>query len=163
MKTSTSLGGLFKKADTWLLTGLAVMGIVFFFDTFHYRPAAALFPRIVSGVVAILCLYELGGTVWAAVRGKPLAEKRRKEEAPTAIAWYWVALVMALYLALIPLVGFNLATLAFMLAFPPLVGYRRWIVIVPFAVIMTVAVAYAFGSILHVMLPTGLLGSALGW
>ena len=113
--------------------------------------------------VAVLCLYELGGKIWAVVRGKPVAEKIRKADSPAAIGWYWVVLALAAYLALIPLIGFNLATLAFMIAFPPLVGYRRWIVIVPFAIIMTVAVAYSFGTILHVQLPTGLLGQAMGW
>lgn len=162
MKSTTSLGGLFKRVDTWLLAMLAAMGIVFFFDTFHYRAAAALFPRIVSVAVAVLCLYELGGKIWTVLRGKPLAEKKRKDDAPAAIGWYWVALAMGAYLALIPLVGFNLATLAFMIAFPPLIGYRRWIVTLPFAVIMTVAVAYSFGTILHVQLPIGLLGAALG-
>jgi hypothetical protein len=70
---------------------------------------------------------------------------------------------MGAYLALIVVIGFNLATLVFMILYPPLIGYRRWVVIVPFAVIMTAAVAYCFGSILHVQLPIGILGSALGW
>jgi hypothetical protein len=86
-----------------------------------------------------------------------------KSETLAGIAWYWVVLAMGIYLALIPIIGFNPATLVFMTAFPPLVGYRRWVVIIPFAVVMTVAVAYSFGTILHIQLPIGILGSALGW
>ena len=162
MDTQSAVRKLFKSPDNWMLAIFSVMAIAFFFDTWHFRAAAALFPRLVSGIVAVLCLYGLGESIWTAVRGKAPARKA-KAEGPRAIAWYWVVLTMAAYLALIVVIGFNLATLAFMILFPPLIGFRRWVIIVPFAVIMTAAVAYSFGSILHVQLPIGILGSALGW
>ncbi len=163
MNTRFSIGGLFKSADNWLLAVLGVMGMSFFAQTWNYRPSAAMFPRLVSAIVAVLCLYQLGENIWTALAGKSLPGKKAREDAPAAVAWYWVAIAMSAYLALIYIVGFNLATFLFLLAFPPLVGYRRWTVIVPVALVLTVAVALSFGSILHVLLPQGMLGSLLGW
>ncbi len=163
MNTRSPIRGFLKSADNWLLGFLGVMGIVFFADTWHYRPAAAMFPRLIAGIVAILCIYQLGENVWTYWTGTRPGGKKATEQQKGVIAWYWIVLAIALYLVLILVIGFNPATFVFLLAFPRLVGYRRWIVTVPVAVVLTVAVAFSFGSVLHVQLPVGLLGSAMGW
>jgi hypothetical protein len=163
MNTRSSIRELLKSADNWLLAFLGVMSVVFFVDTWHFRPAAAMFPRLIAGIVAALCIYQLGENIWTWWAGKSPAGKKAKEQQEVAIAWYWIALAIALYLVLILVIGFNPATLVFLLVFPRLVGYRRWSVTVPVAIVLTVAVAFSFGSMLHVQLPVGLLGSAMGW
>ena len=139
------------------------MAVSFFAQTFNYRTSAAMFPRLVSMIVAALCIYQLGENIWTALGRKSQTGKKSKGGIAVAIAWYWVVLAMVVYLAMIVIIGFNLATLAFMVGFPPLVGYRRWVVIGIVGLVMTVSVALSFGSILHVQLPGGLLGSVMGW
>lgn len=159
---SQPLFKLFKTADNWLLAGIAVMAFIFFLQTWNYRTSAAMFPRLVSALVAFFCLYQLFENGLAAWRGKDSTRKKAGPERVVALAWYCVALAITAYLALIVVVGFNIGTLVLMIAFPPFIGYRRWVVIVPTAVILTLVVAYSFGSILHVQLPEGILGSLVG-
>lgn len=163
MNTRFSVRGFVQCADNWLLASLGVMALSFFTQTWNYRTAAAMFPRLVSMIVAVLCIYQLGENVWTALAGKDQTGKKARGGTAVAIAWYWAVLAMVVYLAMIVIIGFNLATLAFMIGFPPLVGYRRWVVISVVAIVMTVSVALSFGSILHVQLPGGWLGSVMGW
>ncbi len=149
-------------ADAWLLAGLGALAIVFFVMTFNYRPAAALFPRIVTIIVAALCIYELGVSLRAALAGQ-LAAREQREEVARGLRWYHALLAIAAYCALIYVLGFDLATLAFLIVFPPLTGYRRWIIIVIAAVVITVLVEVSFVRFLHVPLPKGWLPTLLGW
>ncbi len=159
--TGQVIDTLLKDADNWLLVILGGMAVVFFVQTWQYRPAAALFPRIVSFVVAALCFYELGVNFWAA---RSAASKGGETEhaAQSGLAWYWAFASLLAYLFLIAIIGFDLATVAYLFAFPVLVGYRRWVVIALTAVIVTVLVDISFGRFLHVPLPPGLVSTWLG-
>ncbi len=159
--TREVIGGLLKDADNWLLVMLGGMAVVFFAQTWQYRAAAAFFPRIVGFVVAALCSYELGVNFWTA----RLAAARGGETEPSAqqgLAWYWAFASLFGYFVLISIIGFDLATVAYLLCFPVLVGYRRWVVIALTAVIITVLMDVSFGRFLHVPLPPGLIGTWLG-
>ena len=61
------------------------------------------------------------------------------------------------YVAMIVLLGFPIATLMYLLACPRLMGYPRWKVLIPYAVLLTSAVFLAFAYVLHVRFPQGLL------
>ncbi|GEM_PF-2193083 len=161
MHTRQTIGEFLKNADNWLLGALGAMAVVFFVQTFGYRPAAALFPRIVSTVVAALCFYELGVNLWTflAARSKT---RPRGDAARGGAAWYWVFLSLVIYVGLIYLVGFNFATAIYLIAFPIMVGYRRWAIVLVTAIVLTVLVDVGFGRFLHVPLPAGLLGGLLG-
>ncbi len=162
MNTRSSLRGFVHSPDNWLLALLGVMALSFFAQTWGYRAAAATFPRLVSMIVAVLCILLLAEKIRTARAGAGQTGKSKGGSA-VAIAWYWVVLTMVAYFAAMLIIGFNLATLAFMIGFPALVGYRRWAVIGIVAIAMTAAVALGFGSFLHVQLPGGLLGNVVGW
>ncbi len=162
MNTRQPIREFFSSADTWLLAGLGTLAVVFFAMTFSYRAAAAFFPRVVTVIVAVLCLYELAMNVRAARAGQ-LAQRDKSEEGGRGIAWYHALLAIAAYCALIYVVGFDLATLVFLIGFPLRVGYRNWIVVVITAVVLTALVEISFVRFLHVPLPKGLLGALLGW
>ncbi len=152
----------FSSADTWLLAGIGALAVIFFAMTFSYRPAAAFFPRVVTVIVAVLCLYELAMNVRTARAGQ-LVPRDKSEEAAQGIAWYHALLAIAAYCALIYGLGFVLATLVFLIGFPPLIGYRRWVVIVITAAVLTVLVEVSFVRFLHVSLPKGWLPTLFGW
>jgi putative tricarboxylic transport membrane protein len=153
---------LLVSADTWLLAGLGALALVFFAMTFQYRAAAALFPRIITVIVAALCIYELGVSLRAALAGQLIAREQR-EEVARGIRWHHALLAIAAYCALIYVLGFDFATLAFLIGFPLLTGYRRWIIIVIVAVVITVLMEVSFVRFLHVPLPKGWLPALLGW
>lgn len=151
-----------KNGDNLLLAGLAAVALVFLIQTGDYRPAAAMFPRLVSIVVIGLCFYQLGENAWTFFGGKPLKTKKKAtEESVPGMAWYWIFLSVLVYFGLIYVLGFVLSTALYLLAFPVLVGYRRWVTIAVVAVVMTLLVHFSFGSILHVPLPEGMVGSWL--
>lgn len=148
-----------KGADNWLLLGVGVLASVFFAQTFNYKPSAALFPRVVSVVVAALCLYQLGSNVW---------EKRISNGASAAassasgLAWHWTFLSLLAYVGLIALIGFLWATALYLLGFPILMGYRRWRVLLIVTVVMTLLVEFSFNRFLHIPLPEGMIQSLMG-
>ncbi len=155
------VGELLRDADNWLLVILGGMGVVFFILTWQYRPSAAFFPRIVSFVVAALCFYELGVNFWTA-RSAVSKEGETDHAVQQGLAWYWAFASLLVYFFLISLVGFDLATVAYLFVFPVLVGYRRWVVIAITAVVVTALVDVSFGQFLHVPLPPGLINAWLG-
>ncbi len=160
MITKPNAAQFFKSWDNLLLAGGAVVAFILLLQTGDYRPAAALFPRIVTIVVIVLCLYQLGENAWAFFRGQ--ASKKKKKEAPEApagMAWYWIFLTIVAYFVLIEVLGFLLATAIYMVGFPVLLGYRRWVIILAVMILLTASVGYSFGTILHVPLPEGMISS----
>lgn len=74
---------------------------------------------------------------------------------------YLTALLMLLALAAMPYVGTLVSTMAICLGLPLLWGERRWRLILPFAVIFPLVVAFVFDRVLLVQYEPGLFGLAL--
>lgn len=150
--------------EFYLLAALSLLGLVFFVMTWSYSPTAALFPRIVSLVVGGLSLYTLAGRLRVtckvkAIPGRIEEEKPAQKTSPVSgVAWYVSLSFMAAYFFLIYAVGFVPATLAYLLAVPLVMGYRRKLIIAVVAVLFAAMVYFSFSSLLHVPLPEGWLG-----
>jgi putative tricarboxylic transport membrane protein len=68
-----------------------------------------------------------------------------------------VALLLVLYLALLDPVGYLLLTPPALAALMAFLGFRRWPVVVPVAVLTTAVVYYGFRWGMKILLPEGLL------
>jgi len=145
-----------KNQENWLILFLGSLAVYFFIKTFGYRPAAALFPRIVSAIVALLAFYHLAENIWKAFHKQP-EEERTVTGLPICLHWYRSLALVLLYLLLIYLAGFVLATGLFMIYFPIAAGYRRWPVIVVTAVATALLIDLSFNRLLQIQLHEGIL------
>lgn len=108
------------------------------------------FPRILLAIMALLS---------TAVMAQSLLRGNLAEDGSTAFEWRQalsVALAAAatgLYLYLIYVVGYLLASIAFSFVLPLVFGYRRWMAIATFAVVYATATWYVFEVIFHIVLP----------
>ncbi len=149
-----------KSQENWLILFLGSLAAYFFIKTFSYRPAAALFPRIVSAIVAILSFYHLAENIWKALKKQPEAEIT-VAEIPVCLPWYGSFVLILLYLLLIYLIGFVFATGLFMIFFPVAAGYRRWPVIITTALATALLIDLSFNRLLQIQLHEGILFTML--
>jgi len=115
------------------------------------------FPR---GVLIIIMLLSLGlpfEHVLHRRRGENIDSERTERVKPMP---YYTAGLLFLAVAAMPYIGTLLSTIAICLALPPLWGERRWRLIIPFAIIFPLAVAFVFDRILLVQYEPGLFGIA---
>jgi len=129
--------------ESLLLLILCAFALAFLLETTKLGQTAALFPRLVAG--ATLFIFVIG----LAFRRADSTLEKRPQTAAVAL--------QAGYVAMIVLLGFPIATLMYLLACPRLMGYPRWKVLIPYAVLLTSAVFLAFAYVLHVRFPQGLL------
>ena len=146
---------LIKNPENWLLVFLGALATYFFVKTFSYRSGAALFPRIVSFVVAILCSWHFFENILKALKN-PLREEDT-EAATICLSWYGSLALILLYFLLIYITGFVLATGLFMIFFPVAAGYRRWPVIIITALVTAVLIDLSFNRFLEIQLHEGIL------
>ena len=140
-------GSLALLAATWGLPGPTLLVPV----------GPGFYPRIILGITialsVALVVIDLAAARQRAARAKP---------APSTENYGLVAgcfAIFGLYIAVLPLVGFRLSTLAFLVALqaamdPPR-DRRRWIVIGIVALITTVLTYFLFERYLLVLLPRG--------
>jgi hypothetical protein len=135
---------------------LAIFAAVFF-GSAAYPPDARLFPLIVSslgfGLVLVMVVAE---------HVAPGGEGTHSDVDPVHPDEY-PRLTLALlsspvYCLLVWVTGFYVASLATLIVFPVLMGYRQLIVIVPVAVVLLACLWLIFSYAMDMELPLGLLG-----
>lgn len=105
----------------------------------------AFFPRIVLVLLLVLSL----AAVVEAVRGRIGAGP-----VPRAAPTIGMILATGAYVWLVGAIGFLLASIAYLVACPIVLGYRRYGVVLPLALIYAVAVWYVFQRVLQIVLPS---------
>lgn len=144
--------------EWFLLSILGGFAAAFFVRAEEFGRTAALFPRLVAvaslGFLALALGFQFFG------KAKP-AKKTPVEKAPDAVPWPSALAVQLGYVGLIVLIGFDIATLAYLLLAPLQMRYRRWKVLTPYAVLLTAAVVLSFTYLFNVRLPEGLLLASL--
>ena len=136
-----------------LLVILAGFAVLFLLVTKDYGATAALFPRVVAAATLAFLAFDLG---WQYFLAKKKSAPVRQDAA--VVSWWAALALQAGYIALIYIAGFSAATLAYLIACPWQLRYRRWAVTISHAVLLTFTIVYTFNSVFHVRLPKGLLG-----
>lgn len=108
------------------------------------------FPRILLVIMLLLS---------AAVFVQSLVHPRGPETEKAALTWrdllsvLLAAVATGLYLYLIYVIGYLLASIAFSFVLPAVFGYRRWAVTAVFAAVYATATWYVFEMIFRIVLP----------
>jgi hypothetical protein len=114
------------------------------------------YPRIVLGLTAVLAAALVAFDLLARRRGRPVARAMAGRNYRLVLA---VFVVFGLYVALLPYLGFRIATLAFVAGLqstlePPR-GWKGWLVVAVTAAATTVIAYLVFERYLLVLLPRG--------
>lgn len=117
------------------------------------RVGPRAFPRGLAVVLAIASLMLIGRTFLPRYR---VAEPVRAEVERMGRLWLWLGMT-AVYLWLLPAVGYLLLTPVYLAAFAVMLGYRRFVPVLGTAVALTVILHTVFARMLRVRLPAGLL------
>ncbi len=142
------------------LTLAAVMGVESCSDTYQGSGAglaqdAVFFPRLVIGAIAVLALSLGVRTIMAG--GRPT------DHDPVARPpWSWrraggLALACCVYVGLMPVIGFLLATLVFSLVTPAILGSRNSRVALLVALLFPAGAWLLFAWMIRIPLPVGQL------
>lgn len=110
-----------------------------------------ILPAAGIGITALLVIVGTKVIDWYRQRDMAVAED------PSALPAVLFMGLLALYVATIPIIGFDLGSLLFLCLALYLQGERRWWVIVGFGVVVSATIVLLFIELLGVRLPTLLL------
>ncbi len=148
------------KVAAVLLVGLAVGVFVAsrdFPSGFGNSPGAAFFPRLIVSIIALLAGVLF---VWSVVS----SENRTYDVSATDAGRFAVPVVLlVVYVALMPILGFIIDTVAFLVVLTLYSGVESYWRSGALAVGLSLALHYAFGEFLHIPLPEGSLVSVARW
>jgi hypothetical protein len=156
-----TLGNRIAPLEGLLLLILGGFAAVFLFQTRDMGETAAWFPRVVAQASLALLGAALAVQWVGRRRARPRVPEAPAPPPPDAIPWGAALAAQAAYVLLIILLGFPLATLAYLVAGPLQMQYRRWPVLIPYAAVLTAAVVGSFLYLFNVRLPVGLVWSAM--
>jgi putative tricarboxylic transport membrane protein len=125
--------------STWLLDGFARQG----------QLGPGFWPRLALIGLGLACLAK----VWEAWRRRPVAGGEARPLATRTLAES-VALVVG-YVAFTPVLGFPLATGAFIALFARRAGLRSWVALAANVLLGTVTLLYVFVKVVYLPLPKG--------
>ena len=142
--------------DTIILAVISVLLAMEFIMSFSINPNAAQVPKMITGAGLVLCVIEAISQVKKIVTGK--YETLKSEGAGhQTLSWYMNLVLIAGYIAALSTIGFIPSSLVYLVLMPALMGYRKWKVVIPFAVITTVVLYLSFTYAFRVELPLGIL------
>jgi putative tricarboxylic transport membrane protein len=144
-------------------TFLLLLGLTVFLTCLTYpigslsSPGAGLFPLLGSVILMILAVIMIVQTFLK----KDLAESSpdrffSSKEAPQRILTCFIALLAFRYL--LPVIGFSPTTFVFILIASRFLGNYNWKVSLFFSLITSISVYYFFQVLLHVPMPTPMIG-----
>lgn len=133
---------------------LLVMSVAVLVISSGYPFEARRFPQLVAAVNLVLACQQLYVRYKAAKTAQD-TEKNKEEEKATN--WIFVLGVMVAYFLVVRPLGFIITNTIAMLAIPYYLGYRKWTVLVVYALATSLVAYYIFRGIFYVPLPKGIL------
>lgn len=149
---------------------LAAAGVLYVFALRIDTSAAAgrigpdFWPRAILAVLALVCLYELAKSLLGAGAGAAggllqsyldSAESTAEKETGNAMRLLAGVGATLAYVLLVGVLGFFLATAAFLSAFIAIGGYRRWGIVAACGLAGSLAMVIVFMKVVYVSLPLG--------
>lgn len=145
---------------------IAICAFLYFITTTFDEVSALLdqnilpemYPRSVLIIIIVLALCLPFEHIFHRRRGESIDSERseRVKQMP-----YLTAGLLFVFIAAMPYIGTLLSTIGICATLPLLWGARNWRVVLPFAILFPLAVAYVFDRILLVQYEPGLLGITL--
>lgn len=114
-------------------------------------PGAGFFPRVIAACIAVLSVVQVAQSVTRS------DERVHRITVPVAKRILVTVVLLAAYVATLPVLGFLLGTVVFLLVFLRYSGVESLRVSLPFGLAVAVVLQYVFGSFLHVPLPDGVV------
>jgi putative tricarboxylic transport membrane protein len=150
-----------KKADIIAAAIVIPICLYVFYESAKW-PVPALLgrPFIIPRGVATFLLFTVSLLLYRALKGRALELEKRLEGADLRRVTGAAVLTFG-YLFVVERIGFLTTTFSYMLFFVLVLGERRWIRLLLFAIVVPVFVFLIFDSILHVPLPFGFLERTL--
>ncbi len=157
-------------AENIIMFIIAAASVYMFFTSFGFRKAQSkLFPQIVSGltfgcsVAGLIINCIKSSKVRDAVKsGEEIKETEKKhglfQHLPNH---YLVMIVTVIYIVLLEPLGFVISSALVLLVLPVLLGYRKWYVVLPVALVLSIGLYVLFKDVFYVYLPAGLLKSIM--
>jgi putative tricarboxylic transport membrane protein len=147
-----------KKVDAGVWGGLSVLALatVFFVVslaypyTSEYGPGPGLFPQWISGTLIVLAVLYIIASVKGTHPGEPMPEARSLRNI------LFIVMSMALFVLLLPVLGFNVCGTLFLFAL--LFKSYKWLVNLAISAGATVFLYVLFAILLDVRLPVNSLG-----
>lgn len=143
--------------ETFLLAVLAGFSALFLLISKDYGTTAALFPRVIASASLVFIILDIGWE-YASARQAPIKPRAEKFGKTGSVGWMPPLALQAGYIALIYIAGFTAATFLYLLACPWQLRYRKWLVTILHAALLTFTIVYTFHSVFHIRLPRGVLG-----
>ena len=145
---------------------IALVSAYMFFASGSFKKAQSkLFPQIISGGVFLCCAV---GLVLNTVKKnkkeentQTAAPEQKPEKSENTYNHYIVMGAAVLYILLLETLGFILSTLLELIAVPCLLGYKKWKIVVPVALVLSIGLYFLFKYVFYVSLPAGLLSFIL--
>lgn len=155
---------------------LAIAAFLFYrttqlgFDAPNGRIGPDVWPKIVLGLLALVCAYEIlkrilfgarkseiGGVLESVVEGMPDAADDDNTPVTRTYRWLLVSgvLLTIAYVALLGVFGFFLCTFLYLAGFILLGGYRRLTVLLATSLLGSLAFMFVFMKVVYVSLPLG--------
>jgi len=150
-------------SDIVILLVIMLVSAYMFAASNSFADETKLFPQIVSIAVFICCAAKLALTARSFLPRKDGGHAAGEGAKKTLFNQKQLILLAAavLYVVLLRPIGFLPCTIAVLVALPYMLGYRRWKVLIPFAVIIAIAFYGIFRYGFYVKLPAGVLSGLL--
>lgn len=136
-----------------MVLGVYILSIIFFVQSFQMVEDSGLFPRFVSVLIIFLnSLYLL-----EIYRGTDRTEKNKKDEIVYK-KLYIMIILSALYILIVPFLGYFIATIIFMVVSMNSLGVKNNKKILSIAIISALVIYLCFSVLLKVHIPVSFLG-----
>jgi len=144
-----------KKGDILAVIVIVPMCLYVFYESSRWPiPALLGNPLLIPRGVAACLLVAAGILLYRALTGRALPLERRLEGADLRRV-SGVAILTFAYVFVVERVGFIATTFLFLIFFGLVLGERRWVRLILFAIVVPIVVYAIFDTTLHVPLPQG--------
>jgi len=139
-----------EKKDLGLGIGATLLGIATMIYFFNIPPKSAFFPKMISGAIIILGIV----ITFNAVRAMKAAPEKPEQPVPKKeIAYDRVGLIAAylfIYYFAFQYIGYTIPTFLLIMATSVTLGYRKWKVLIPAAVFVSIGLYLAFTQVFNI-------------
>ncbi len=141
------------KKEFGLGIGAAALGAATMIYFLSIPPKSAFYPRMISIAIIILGLVIIFSAVKAAKAApdKPEQAKAKKEISYSSVAL--IIIYLFVYYFAFQYIGYTIPTFLMIVAASATLGYRKWKILLPTALLVSIGLYVAFSQVFNVRFP----------